>query len=161
MKKYFLIFAAVLFTAQIALAHSYQVGPIKIGHPWMQELKTTGPEAADSAEFAAYMPLYNTSEETDYLIDVKGDWFAQAKFLDLRGTGETGSPQAVFANEIALLKGTPIGMQPKSGWRIVFYGVKQPLPEDKLMPLTLVFKNAGSVEVGLAANPPKSDHKAH
>ncbi|TAH37643.1 MAG: copper chaperone PCu(A)C [Alphaproteobacteria bacterium] len=161
MKKYFLIFAAILLVAQIAHAHSYQLGKIKIGHAWMQELHSTGPEAADNAEVAAYMPLYNTGEKTDYLIEVKSDWFAQAKFLDLRGTGETGSPQAVFANEIALLKGTPIGMQPKSGWRIVFYGVKKPMPKGETLPVTLVFKNAGSIEVELALDPEKPSHQSN
>ncbi len=104
-----------------ALAHSYTLGPIEIGHPWA---KPTVTEAA-----ALFMALYNTGDKPDRLVGASTPIATQVIFRD------TGGDALEYYD---LRPKRPLALRP-GGRYIALHGLKKPLAIDDAFPLTLIF----------------------
>lgn len=118
-----------LLLARPALAHSYKLGPIEIGHPWAR------PSATEAA--AVFMALSNTGKSTDRLT---GGATPIAREVLLRA--ENGAP----LEYLDLPPHRPLALRPGRKY-IALLGLKAPLALDDSFPLTLRFERAGDIAV--------------
>jgi len=116
-------------SAASALAHSFRLGAIEIGHPWAPP---SGPGDA-----VVYLALSNQGSAPDRLIAAATP-LAQA--VELRGGDEAVLQEIVVAPKrpIALRAGKP---------HLALRGITRPLAAGEAFPLTLSFAAAGSIEV--------------
>lgn len=124
-----LLLAPVLLLARRALAHSYKLGAIEIGHPWAR------PSATGKA--AVFLAMNNTGNELDRLI---GGSTPIAKEIILRAADGSS------LEEMDLLPHRPVPLRP-GGRYIALLDLKAPLALDESFPLTLRFAMAGEISV--------------
>lgn len=129
--------AAVLCAAGApvpALAHSYELGRIAIGHIWAP------PAEAGAASAAVYGPILNRGEAPARLIEASTPVAEQARFR-AENAGEVRWPEA-----IEFPPGRPVAL---AAWRehIWLSGLRRPLVEGSSFGLTLDFGDAGSITV--------------
>jgi periplasmic copper chaperone A len=115
-----------------AIAHSFKVGAINIGHAWA--LPTTQQDAQ------VFMPLLNTGNVQDSLVAARTDI---ASLMELRPNNKyDDAPQRAFV----LDGGKPFAMRPTSKHlRIV--GLAKPLVKGDTFIIVLDFLNAGEIEI--------------
>lgn len=118
-----------LIAARPALAHSFALGAIEIGHPWAK------PSATEAA--AIFMALGNMGDKPDRLIGGMTPIAAQVLFRD-RG----GEPLEYYD----LRPKRPVALRP-GGRYIALHGLRQPLAIDDRFPLTLRFAEAGAITI--------------
>ena len=112
-----------------ALAHSFRLGEIEIGHPWAPP--------SEAGDAPVYLALSNRGAAADRLVAASSP---RAREVDLRG-GDDAPLQGITLEPkrpIALRAGRP---------HLALHGVTQPLAAGDAFPLTLRFAGAGSVEV--------------
>ena len=114
-----------------ALAHSYTLGAIEIGHPWA---KPTVTEAA-----ALFMALYDTGDKPDRLVGASTPIASQVIFRDAGG-----DPLEYYD----LRPRRPLALRP-GGRYIALHGLKKPLAIDDSFPLTLLFSASGRITISV------------
>jgi periplasmic copper chaperone A len=119
----------LLLLAPAALAHSYKLGAIEIGHPWAQP--------ASGGEGAVFLALANEGSAPDRLIGASTPLAKQVTFRDAAGRTLAG---------IDLLPHHPVPFRP-GGTHLALAGLTRPLALKQRFPLTLRFAKAGSVVV--------------
>ena len=152
-----LLFAAVYSTALVtgtavqAGEETYTVGPIVIGRAWAAET----PHVAKTG--AAYFTMTNGSTKADYLISVTSP-LAQGVVLHAhRMVGNV--MQMVPALGIAIPPGQTVALKP-GGRHVMLIGLTTPLKDGDKIPLTLSFKNSGSVQIiATVGLPPRRPQK--
>jgi copper(I)-binding protein len=132
MYRRILLLAPLLLLARRALAHSYRLGAIEIGHPWAR------PSATGKA--AVFLAMNNTGNELDRLV---GGSTPIAREVILRAAD--GSP----LEEMHLLPHRPVPLRP-GGRYIALLGLKAPLALDESFPLTLRFAAAGEITLSVS-----------
>jgi Uncharacterized protein conserved in bacteria len=147
--------AIVLLVSSLASAHEYKVGALTIEHPWAR--------ASVSANGVAYMTITNSGTEADELVAVASPVAANAELHTHIMEGEVMKMRPVQAIKVAV--GAPAVLEP-GGLHIMLLGLKAPLKEGEKFPMTLTFKNAGTVSVdvaveaaGASAPAPMGEHK--
>ena len=112
----------------LAVAHSTKIGTIAIGHSWA--LPSSGPEAQ------VMMPLVNSGETADELI---GATSSLATRIELQNANTA----------VALFKVEPKKPFPMraAAYHLHLFGLIQPIMVGDKFPLTLIFKNAGQMEI--------------
>lgn len=118
-----------LLLARAARAHSYQLGPIEIGHPWAR------PSVTDGA--AVFLAMSNTGTTTERLV---GGSTPVARQVFLRA--EDGTALEAFD----LLPHRPLALRPGRKY-IGLSGLTGPLALEDSFPLTLRFESAGAITV--------------
>lgn len=118
-----------LLAAHSAFAHSFELGPIQIGHPWAAP--------TNSAEGAAFLVLAIQGPGGDRLIAAATPIAERVEMKD-----ETDKPVDGFD----ILVGHPIALRPR-GRYLALSGIKHALNVGDSFPLTLTFKNAGEIQV--------------
>lgn len=154
MKKFLL---AILLMAMpiLAMAHSYAVGNISIGHAWMRAVPKAGRAGA------AYMPLLlnGKDDEFDVLIAAASPLAERVEFHDtMRGANDVVEMRHL--DKIVLVANRPIAMRP-NGVHLMLIGMKKPVAEGDKIPLTLEFKNAGKIEIELHTAAMGAEHSGH
>jgi copper(I)-binding protein len=127
-----------------ASAHEYDVGNLKVEHPWLR-----APVDGDNkAQF--YAILHNSGATPDKLIAVKSEKFGRA---EVHGD----------AKKLDLV--TPIVVPPKStltlapgGAYVALLDIKKHLEVGWGLEMTLVFEKAGEVEIDAAIDAPDAAH---
>ncbi|PPD43063.1 MAG: hypothetical protein CTY15_11220 [Methylocystis sp.] len=127
-----------------AQAHEYDVGKLKVEHPW-----TRAPaDGEKNATFYAF--LHNNGDTPDKLIGVKCEKFEKAVIH--------GDPKNLSAE-------TPIVLPPKSkvtaapgGVYVELIGAKKHLEVGWGLEMTLVFEKAGEVVIDAAIDAPDAKH---
>lgn len=134
----------VLVPLRAASAHEYDVGKIKVEHPW---LRAPG-DNEKNASFYAF--LHNSGETPDKLIAVKVEKFEKA---------------AIHGDSKNLELETPIVIPPKSkvtaepgGVYVALLGAKKHLEVGWGLEMTLVFEKAGEVVIDAAIDAPDAKH---
>jgi copper(I)-binding protein len=131
-------FALAVMASTGALAHSYRIGEVAIGHPW------TRPTAGSETE--VYLTLLNRGAVADRLERVSADIAAAAAIVDAGGRRLGG---------IELLPNRPVAL--KTGRvHIRLSGLKQPLDRAVPFKLTLYFAWAGVVVVDVTVEADES-----
>ena len=128
-RRALLLAAAGLLLPRRALAHSYKLGPIEIGHPWARPSVT--------GKAAVFVALSNTGAAPDQLT---GGETPIAQEVLLRA--EDGSP----LESLDLLPHRPLALRPGRKY-IALLGLTKPLALDESFPLTLRFAHAGAITV--------------
>lgn len=137
-----ILFAVILiFATSTAPAHDYEVGSLKIEHPWARAT----PKGAAVA--GGYLKITNNGKEADRLI---GGSAAFAGRFEIHEMSHEGGVMKMrhLPKGLEIKPGQTIELKPGS-FHVMFMDLKQPLVKDqKPRPKgTLVFEKAGSIEV--------------
>jgi len=134
----------LLTPLRAAKAHEYDVGKLKVEHPW---LRAPG-DNEKNASFYAF--LHNSGDTPDKLIAVKVEKFEKAVIH-----GDPKNPEAE----------APIVIPPKSkvtaapgGVYVALIGAKKHLEVGWGLEMTLVFEKAGEVVIDAAIDAPDAQH---
>lgn len=121
-----------------AMAHDYQVGPIRIDHPWARAT-VPGQQAG-----GAFLKLQNSGSTPDKLISVSTDI---AKSAELHSMAlEANVMRMRQINALDIPAGQTIELKPGS-LHIMLTGLNAPLKVGDSVPLKLKFEKAGEVTV--------------
>lgn len=127
-----------------AQAHEYDVGSLKVEHPWLR----APAEGADKAQFFAF--LHNNGATEDKLIAVKSEKFGKA---EIHGD----------AKQLNLV--TPVVLAPKQkvtlapgGAYVELQEIKKHLEVGWGLEMTLVFEKAGEVVIDASIDAPDAKH---
>ncbi|WP_363348066.1 copper chaperone PCu(A)C [Methylocystis echinoides] len=130
--------------ARSALAHEYDVGKLKVEHPWLR----APADGEKNASFYAF--LHNAGDTPDKLVAVKVEKFGKA---------------VVHGDAKNLELETPVVLPPKSKVTLAPGGVYVALLDAKKhleigwgLEMTLVFEKAGEVVVDAAIDAPDAKH---
>lgn len=149
MKK--LSFAAItaIATSGFALAHDYNAGGLMIMHPMAFETAETAKTGA------GYMQIMNESDTSDRLIEVRAD-FPRVEIHNIEEKDGIAS-MIHMENGIEIPANETVSLEP-GGFHVMFMGLDGGLALDTEIPATLVFENAGEVEVVFKVEERKGDH---
>ena len=121
------------FLATSALAHSYKVGNIKIGHAWALP-------AQAGVDGQVFMPLFNGGKLADALIAARSDI---AGLIELRPYNRYDE---LPMQEFHLEPGKPLAMRP-TAYHLRLLGLRKPLLEGDEFSVVLDFLNTGEIEI--------------
>lgn len=155
MKTRTLFLGAVLAAAASwAAAHDYQVGAIRIDHPWARPTVTGQPAGG------GFVVLHNGANTTDRLLAVQTPAAERVELHHMQMDGDVMRMRQVDA--IDLPAGATVRLEP-GGLHLMLVGLKAPLKGGSRVPLTLRFEKAGELTVELAIEQPASmpAHGAH
>ncbi|OIQ42252.1 MAG: copper-binding protein [Roseobacter sp. MedPE-SWde] len=99
-----------------------------------------------SSSGAAFMEIMNMGAEDDQLIEARSDI---AKRVELHTHMETGDGvmKMVHVEEGFVIPATGSHMLQRGGDHVMFMGLNQELQHGDVVPVTLVFKNAGEISI--------------
>jgi hypothetical protein len=150
------ILVATLLAAfcSFASAHDYNVGDLNIDHPWARALPPTAPAGA------AYFVVHSKSTTDDTLVSAMSPVADKTELHTHVMMGEVMKMQQV--ESVAIPAGGEVKFAP-GGLHVMLFGLKQPLVAGESFPLTLVFQNAGTVQVDVKVeqDAPPAEHSDH
>ncbi|MER8550803.1 copper chaperone PCu(A)C [Mesorhizobium sp. M0976] len=150
--------AAFITLIGAASAHDFMVGPIEINHLWSRPTPPSAPVAS------GYMTLTNSGSEADRLVRVMSPIAERAEIH--RSLVENGvASMRPIEGGLAVEPGATVDFEVEK-LHIMFIGPDRQLKDGEKFPATLVFENAGAIEVdfvvqrktGVAAT---EDHSGH
>lgn len=122
-----------------ALADDYRAGDLEIDQPWS---RTTAPQAQNGA---AYVTVTNHGSTADRLIEARSPVAATVE-LHTHDVDSDGVMRMREVEAIDLPAGEVTALRP-GGLHVMLIGLENRLVEGEQFPLTLVFDEAGVVEV--------------
>ena len=150
MKTILGLMAALMMTTTAA-AHGVKTGDLEIIHPNI-------PQPATSAKSAAgYMAISNEGAAADRLIGVETA-AAQKSMIHTTETSADGVARMVHLEALEIPAGDTVVLEP-GGMHVMLMGLTQTLKEGDMLPATLIFEQAGRVEVEFMVDPSEGvDH---
>lgn len=140
----------------LALAHDFSVGSLRIDHPWSRALPPNAPAGA------AYFVVQNSGTAADTLVSASSPVAEKAELHTHVMLGEVMKMQQV--ESVAIPAGGNATFAP-GGNHVMLFGLKKPLVAGESFALTLVFQNAGAVDVEVKieqdAPAPAAEHMDH
>ncbi|OUS20412.1 copper-binding protein [Rhodobacterales bacterium 59_46_T64] len=138
-------FKPSVFAGAVALSLSVFALPA-----WADGIMVKDPYARASASMstsgAAFMMIENVTGADDQLTDVRSE-AAERTELHTHEEDENGVMRMLHVEAgFAVPAGETLKMQ-RGGHHVMFLGLKQPMVQGKIIPVTLVFENAGEVTV--------------
>lgn len=133
-----LMLAATVGLATPATAKDIKIGDLTIDHPWARA------SAGKAKNGAAYLTIINKGYEADNLVKVVSPAARTASLHNNIMEGQIMKMVPVKA--ITARPGKPAMLKP-GGLHIMLMGLKRPLKEGEMLPITLTFEKAGSVDV--------------
>lgn len=148
---------ALALSGTVAFAHGFQVGPLKIGHPWSRATP------AGAKVGGGYLSIENTGSAPDRLVSVSVPFAARAEIHEM-AVKDGIMTMRPLEQGVAVPAGAKVEFKP-GGYHIMFMELKQPLKQGEMMKGTLTFEKAGSVDVefkvdSIAAKG-EGEHKGH
>jgi copper(I)-binding protein len=125
-----------------ALAHSYKLGALEIGHPWARATPPTAPAGG------GYLTIKNTGTTPDRLVEVRSPAASSAQVHEMKMEGNVMRMREL-AGGLEIAPGATVALAP-GGLHLMLMGLKAPFKQGEKVPLTLVFEKAGSIDVELA-----------
>ncbi|MEP7101629.1 MAG: copper chaperone PCu(A)C [Burkholderiales bacterium] len=145
------VVAALLALAVTAAsAHEYQLGPIKIDHPYARST------AAGQPTGGGYMSFVNAGVG-DRLVSASADVAKSVELHEMKMEGDVMKMRQVEGIEIG--GGKTVELKP-GGYHLMFVGLKAPLKEGASFPMKLKFEKAGEVTVEVKIEAPGTAHGA-
>jgi len=132
---------AVLLTVFLAgsvAAHEYEIGAVKIVHPWARATAESSPNGA------AYMKLSVAGAEADRLLAVATPVAKRAELH--KSFMDDGVMKMRAVEGVEIVPGTLTALQP-GGLHIMLMGLTAPLKEGDTFPMTLTFERAGTNDI--------------
>ncbi|MDT8856040.1 copper chaperone PCu(A)C [Paracoccaceae bacterium Fryx2] len=151
---------AALLLCSAAVAHENTVGDLQIIHASI-------PAPTNSARSAAgYMAISNEGTAADRLIGVEVDFAAQA-MLHTTEFGSDGVARMMHLDALEIPADETVMLEP-GGHHIMLMGLNRTLEPGAMLPATLIFEQAGRVEMEFMVDPAAHggdhstmDHSAH
>ena len=133
-------------TLVAASDHANHASPITVVQPWARATPPGAPTAA------AYLTIMNHGTEPDVLV---GGSSPQADRVEFHlSTMDNGVMKMRPATRgIAVPAGGTVELKPDGGYHVMLGGLKAPLRSGTMLPVTLRFAKAGSIEVVFAVEP--------
>jgi copper(I)-binding protein len=137
--------AIVLALASPAIAHEYTIGSLEIDHPNIPAAIGQAPTAA------GFLKITNTGSEPDALIAATAD-FATRTEIHESSVDASGVATMTHIERIEIPAGATVTLE-HGGFHVMFMDVKDPPTEGMMLPVTLTFEKAGSIEVEFMVEP--------
>ncbi len=122
----------------VAAAQDFQLGPLKIDHPWAR------PTVPGQSTGAGYLSVHNSGSKTDRLLGAGSPAAAAVEVHEMRMEGEVMRMREIKALELPA--GKPVRLAP-GGLHLMLIGLKAPLKVGDRLPVKLRFEAAGEIEV--------------
>lgn len=138
--------------ATTAMAHDYTAGDLEIRHPMAFE-------TAETAKVGAgYLEIVNSGESADRLVEVRAD----IPRVEIHAIEDNDGVVKMVEMEggVDLPAGETVTLEP-GGLHIMFMGLENALVAGTEVPATLVFENAGEVDVVFKIEERDGSSKAH
>jgi copper(I)-binding protein len=142
MRRLFLVSVALLLGCSAALAHSYKLGSLEIGHPWARATPPTAPTGG------AFLTITNTGTTADRLVSVRSPAADAVQVHEMKMEGNVMRMREISGG-LEIPPGATVTLAP-GGLHIMMMGLKAPFKQGEKVPVTLVFEKAGSIEIALA-----------
>ena len=159
MKQKLISLAAVLLTlvgVTSAFAHGFQIGDLKIGHPYSRAM-LPGAKVG-----GGYLKITNAGAD-DRLVSASSDRAASVQIHEMKMDGGIMEMREL-KDGLAVPANSTVELKPGS-FHLMFMNVAQPFKEGEMVKAKLVFEKAGSVDVEFAVGPAngeaKNDHAGH
>ncbi|KQZ50041.1 hypothetical protein ASD54_14200 [Rhizobium sp. Root149] len=159
MKQKLISLAAVLLTlvgVTSAFAHGFQIGDLKIGHPYSRAM-LPGAKVG-----GGYLKITNAGAD-DRLVSASSDRAASVQIHEMKMDGGIMEMREL-KDGLAVPANSTVELKPGS-YHLMFMNVAQPFKEGEMVKAKLVFEKAGSVDVEFAVGPAsgeaKNDHAGH
>lgn len=149
-RRLLLTAAVAVAIASPAFGHDYQLGALKIGHPWAR--------ATVAANGGAFLSVDNTGAMADRLLRASTDVAAKIELHTHIKDGDIMRMRPVEA--IDLPAGKKVMLEP-GGYHIMLLGLKKKLVEGERFPLTLEFEKAGKIVVEIKVDKPGAGAAEH
>lgn len=140
-----LVLAVLAAAVSPSLAHDEKSERLTISHPW------TRATAATQKAAAVYMQISTNGSETDRLIGAFSPDADVTQIHTIRQDGDVLRMRAIEAVDIPA--DGKVELEP-GGIHIMLIGLKAPLFEETVIPLTLTFEKAGTVEIEAVVEAP-------
>ncbi|MEH6671883.1 copper chaperone PCu(A)C [Halopseudomonas sp.] len=121
-----------------AVAHEYELGELYIDHPWARPLPPVVPSGA------AYLRIQNRGAGTHTLLAARSPIADKVEVHEHVHVDGLMKMQQV--ERLTIPAGETVTFAP-GGYHLMMFGLKQPLVAGERFPVTLVFEEAGSIEV--------------
>lgn len=131
--------ATVVLITGGAVAHEFKVGALDIGHPWSRPT----PQGADIA--GGYLTITNKGRTADRLIGGSSPAASRIEVHEMTTVDGVTKTRPV-ENGLEIKPGQKVELKPGS-YRILLFGLKEPLSLGQKVKGTLQFEKAGSVEI--------------
>jgi copper(I)-binding protein len=146
-----------LATGSPSFAHEIRLGTLELSDLWA---RATPPGAVTAA---GYLTITNDGGEADRLIAVATPLAARGEVHEMAVTD--GVMTMTPAEPVEIAPGATVTLAP-GGFHLMFVGMKEPLTAGTVMPVTLTFENAGTIEtylhvVAIGALAPETEHEDH
>lgn len=137
--------------------HAMSEGPMMVMDAYARSSRPGAPTGA------AFMHIKNTSDVADRLIDVRSDVAQRVELHTHIDNGE-GVMRMVHVEEGFEVAPGEVLMLARGGKHVMFMGLTESFLQGGMVPVTLVFENAGEVEVMIPVDlkrMPDEGHGAH
>lgn len=139
-----------------AQSHSYDIGDLKVGHPWSRP-------AAEGMNGAGYLSVVNAGTAPDRLVAVETPAAARVQIHETSTDGGV-MRMRLLEGGLPIAAGERVELAP-GGTHIMFLKLTRPLAAGEKIPATLVFEKAGRLAVEFSvqagAGRKKSPHDGH
>ena len=142
--------ATLALAALSAVAHSFKLGEIDIGHPYAR------PTREGQMVGAGYLKLANKGP-VDRLVSATSPAAGSVEIHSMTMEGDVMKMRQVDAIELAT--GQTVELKP-GGYHLMLMGLKAPLKVGEKFPLTLKFEKSGEVVVTVNVEEPKPKSEA-
>jgi copper(I)-binding protein len=144
---------AAIVSTTAAAAHEFQLGALKIDHPWAR------PTLPGQSAGGAYLSVQNGGPTADRLLGGSTPAAARVEVHEMRMDGDVMRMREMAALELPA--GKMVTLAP-GGLHLMLMGLKAPLKLGDKLPLKLRFDKAGEIEVMLhVENKPAAPADAH
>ena len=109
---------------------------------------------------AAFMMIANNGESDDRLIGAKSDAAARVE-LHTHLIDENGVAKMIHLEEGFVISAGESHMLKRGGDHVMFMGLAAPFEQGATVPVTLIFENAGEVEVEVPVDLERKDDGGH
>lgn len=133
-----------------ALAHDYEIGGLKIDHPWAR--------ATVGAVGGAFLSVENAGAAGDRLLRAASPVAATVELHTHMMENNVMRMREVDGIDVPA--GGKAELKP-GGFHIMLMGLKHPLKEGEKFPLTLTFEKAGSIDVEVTVDKPGAQGAGH
>ena len=134
-------------------AAAISVGPIEITGAFTRATLPNAPVAG------GFLTLSNTGSEDDRLISATAPIARETQIHEMAMDGDIMRMRQL-ADGIVIPAGESIVLEP-GGFHLMFMGLTGPIVEGEVVPVTLVFENAGTVTIDLPAADTAADAPSH
>lgn len=144
--------ACVVLAAAPAAGHSYELGDLRVRHPWV---RATAPGATVAA---GYLEIHNSGRQPDRVVGASTPAAERVEFHVQERDGDVLKMRELKDFEVPARR--RLTLRP-GGSHLMIVGLKQPLAKGARVPLTLRFERAGELKIELEIQPADSKRPHH